>query len=348
MASLAHGLAVCTPATLAIAPDWVGPVLFTGLNQAADWTVVCGFCQSHWAADRPIEVITASGRHTTYPLGDLQTQAPPPLPCQLYLPDPRSAAVERLIAVVAQLRHPQTGCPWDLAQTPQSLAPYVLEEAYEVVHALRQRDVASLVEELGDYLLQVVLQAQIASETEQFDLAAVATGIVEKLIRRHPHVFEDVTVKDVAEVRQNWEAIKAQEGGRPAGLAAALARYTVTFPPLLAAFKLSTKVAAAGFEWPDVDGVWAKHGEEWQEFQEALTSADREAQEAELGDVLFTLVNLARWYGLDPSLALQGTNQRFTERWRLVEAKLERPLQDYTLAELEVFWQAAKRQLADG
>lgn len=348
MTSLAHGLVVCTPNNLVVDPAWVGPVLFTGLDQAADWSAVWTFCQSRWAANHPIEVITAMGGRTTHRLGDLEPPVLPPLPCQLFLPDLRSAAVERLIAVVAQLRHPQTGCPWDLAQTPQSLAPYVLEEAYEVVHALRQADAAGLVEELGDYLLQVVLQAQIAAETHQFDLAAVATGIAEKLIRRHPHVFEDVTVKDVAEVRQNWEAIKAQEGGRPAGLAAALARYTVTFPPLLAAFKLSTKVAAAGFEWPDVDGVWAKHAEEWQEFREALASADRQAQEAELGDVLFTLVNLARWYDLDPSLALQGTNQRFTERWRLVEAKLERPFQDYTLADLEVFWQAAKRQLAGG
>jgi XTP/dITP diphosphohydrolase len=259
-------------------------------------------------------------------------------------------ALQQLIDVVAQLRSPSGGCPWDLAQTPQTLTPYVIEEAYEVVDAIRSGDKNAIAEELGDLLLQVVLQAQIASEQNQFSLTEVAQGITQKLIRRHPHVFGDVEVRDAEEVHKNWEQIKAAEKGETVEeaqlLSRKLSRYARTLPALMAGMKISQKAAAAGFEWDDVEGVWAKFQEELAEFQEALAEKDQVEQQAELGDLLFTLINIARWYKLDPTDALQGTSQRFIQRLAKMEAIADRPLSDYTLAELEQFWQQAKAHLA--
>lgn len=258
-------------------------------------------------------------------------------------------ALQALIEVVAQLRSPDGGCPWDLAQTPQTLTPYVIEEAYEVVDAIRSEDKDAIAEELGDLLLQVVLQAQIASEYGQFSLAQVAEGITQKLIRRHPHVFGNVQVESVEDVRHNWEQIKAAEKGNTQDiqlLSSKLSRYARTLPPLMAGMKISQKAAASGFEWENIEGVWAKFHEELAEFQEALQHEDKAHQQAELGDLLFTVINLARWYDLDPSEALQGTNQRFIGRLKLMEAVADRPLSDYTLDELEKLWQQAKAKLA--
>ncbi|HEY9642819.1 MAG TPA: nucleoside triphosphate pyrophosphohydrolase [Coleofasciculaceae cyanobacterium] len=264
-------------------------------------------------------------------------------------------ALQRLIEVVAQLRSPEGGCPWDLAQTPETLIPYVLEEAYEVVDAIRQGEPGAIAEELGDLLLQVVLQAQIASESGQFDLATVANHIAEKLIRRHPHVFGEVTVDSIAEVHQNWEQIKAAEEQSKSAdpvngqaLSPRLSRYGRSLPPLTAAMKISDKAAAVGFEWENIEGVWAKFQEELGEFQQAVQSETQERQQSELGDLLFTIVNLARWYGLDPDAALQGTNQRFIQRFSQVEQALGegRSLADYSLEELEQLWQTAKANLA--
>jgi len=261
---------------------------------------------------------------------------------------PVLAAVQRLVEVVAQLRSPDGGCPWDLAQTPQTLIPYVLEEAYEVADAIRQGDSEAIADEMGDLLLQVVLQAQIASEAEQFDLETVANLITEKLIRRHPHVFGDVEVADESEVKENWEAIKSAEAQEKEGsdrLSQRLARYARSLPPLTASLKMSKKAARAGFEWETVDGVWEKFEEELQELRQAIAHESKERQQAELGDLLFTLVNVARWYGLDPDEALQSTNQRFIQRLTLMEGVADRPLQDYSLDELETLWQEAKRSL---
>jgi XTP/dITP diphosphohydrolase len=261
------------------------------------------------------------------------------------------AALQQLIEVVAQLRSPEGGCPWDLAQTPQTLIPYVLEEAYEVVDAIRQAQPDAIADELGDLLLQVVLQAQIASESQQFDLADVSTRIAEKLIRRHPHVFGDVAVDSVDQVHQNWESIKAQEEQaktETAALTPRLERYARSLPPLTAAMKISRKAAAVGFEWENVEGVWQKFHEELGEFEQAIRAEPIENQQAELGDLLFTIVNLARWYGLDPEAALQGTNQRFIQRFAQVEQTLPqgRPINEYSVEELEQLWQAAKATLA--
>ncbi len=258
------------------------------------------------------------------------------------------ASLQELIDVIAKLRDPVAGCPWDLAQTPESLTPYIVEEAYEAVHAIRSGDRAAIVEELGDVLMQVVLQAQIASEAGQFTLKEVADGIGAKLVRRHPHVFGDVRVTDTAEVKANWEQIKASEKGQKvATLGDKLSSYTEKFPPLTAAMKISTRSAAMGFEWENAEGVWAKFEEELAEFKEALTTTDTSHQAAELGDLLFTIVNLARWFKLDPEAGLSGTNQRFVDRIRQMESAIDRPLTDYTIAELETLWQQAKQRLAD-
>ena len=260
------------------------------------------------------------------------------------------AAVQQLIDVVAQLRSPDGGCPWDLAQTPQTLTPYVIEEAYEVVDAILRGDNAAIAEELGDLLLQVVLQAQIAAESGKFSLTEVAQGITQQLIRRHPHVFGDVKVQNVDEVRQNWERIKAEEKGEHSSgaqlLSAKLSRIARTLPPIVAGMKISQKAANSGFEWENIDGVWAKFHEELAEFQQAIAQETHIQQQAELGDLLFVVINLARWYNLDPTEALHGTNQRFIQRLEKMEAVADRPLSDYTLGELETLWQQAKAQLA--
>lgn len=257
-------------------------------------------------------------------------------------------ALQRLIDVVAQLRSPD-GCPWDRVQTLETLTPYVIEEAYEVVDAIKSGDQKAIAEELGDLLLQVILQAQIASEEGQFSLTEVAQGITEKLIRRHPHVFGDVSVQNAEEVRYQWEQIKAAEKGEtPAErqlLSCKLRRYARTLPPLMGGMKISQKAAGAGFEWDEVEGVWEKFNEELGEFKQALEQENKTEQQAELGDLLFTLINIARWYDLDPSEALQGTNQRFIQRLSKMEVVADRPLSDYTLDELEYLWQQAKAQL---
>ena len=258
-------------------------------------------------------------------------------------------ALERLIEVVAQLRSPDGGCPWDLAQTPQTLIPYVIEEAYEVVDAIQSGDKNAIAEELGDLLLQVVLQTQIASEVQDFTLEEVATGITEKLIRRHPHVFGDVEVNSAAEVNQNWEQIKAQEKGETPEqaklLSRKLKRYARSLPPLMAGMKISKKAAGAGFEWENVEGVWDKFEEELGEFKEALGTENKAHQQEELGDLLFTIINIARWYDLNPFDGLQGTNNRFIKRLSLMEKVADRPLNEYDINELESLWQQAKVKL---
>ena len=257
-------------------------------------------------------------------------------------------ALQRLVAVVARLRDPETGCPWDLQQTHKTLVPYVIEEAYEVVDAIHGDDTDHIAEELGDLLLQVVLHAQVAQDAGTFDLQTVANGIADKLIRRHPHVFGDLQTDDLDEIHRNWEQIKAAEKGEthdPQRLSPKLLKYSRTLPPLMATTKISQKAAKAGFEWDSVEGVWDKFHEELEEFRTAIAQEPKENQLAELGDILFTLVNIARWHDLDATEALQTTNRRFVQRFEQVETLAGRPLTDYTLDELEAFWQQAKANL---
>jgi len=277
------------------------------------------------------------------------------------MPQPLDALAE-LIAVVARLRDPEGGCPWDLEQTHASLVPFVLEEAHEVADAIRHGDDRHLAEELGDLLLQVVLHAQIASEDQRFDLAAVASGITAKLVRRHPHVFAEGEARpdapDAAAVKASWEAIKAAEKAEQAGQAGSpsasplsdrLAGKVRGQPALAGAMTISKKAAAAGFEWDDMAGVWEKVHEELDELKQAVAEArasgDKAHAQEELGDVLFTLVNVARWCGIDPETGLAGTNRRFLDRFSRVEAALGGDLQGRSIRELEGLWQQAKAQI---
>ena len=263
--------------------------------------------------------------------------------------NPTLIALQNLIDVVAKLRSPEGGCPWDLEQTPETLVPYIIEEAYEVVDAIRSGDQNAIADELGDLLLQVILQAQIAGESNQFSLEEIANNITEKLIRRHPHVFGEVEVNSVEEVRQNWEEIKSNERGETPEtktFSSKLSRYARQLPPLIAGMKISQKAASIGFEWDNIEGVWDKFEEEVAEFKEAIQGSDKEHQQAELGDILFVLINLARWYDLDPHIGLQETNHRFIKRLSKVEEYCDRPLSEYSLEELDALWQQAKAILA--
>ncbi|OIP68546.1 MAG: nucleoside triphosphate pyrophosphohydrolase [Oscillatoriales cyanobacterium CG2_30_44_21] len=259
-------------------------------------------------------------------------------------------ALQNLIDVVAKLRSPDGGCPWDLQQTPQSLIPYVIEEAYEVVDAIQGGDSKAIAEELGDLLMQVVLQSQIASEHNQFSIAEVADGIAQKLIRRHPHVFSDLKAESMDEIHQNWERIKAEEKGESLAdtqkLSYKLKRYARSLPALTAGIKISQKAAANGFEWENADGVWAKFHEELDELHHALEHESKQNQQAELGDLLFTLINVARWYDLDPSEALRSTNRKFIQRLEVIEQLSDRSLDSLTTAELDQLWQQAKQKLS--
>jgi XTP/dITP diphosphohydrolase len=269
-------------------------------------------------------------------------------------------ALAELIAVVARLRDPEGGCPWDLEQTHASLVPYVLEEAHEVADAIRHGDDRHLAEELGDLLLQVVLHAQIAAEEQRFDLESITRGINAKLIRRHPHVFADGEAADSAAVKASWEAIKAEEQAEKARQCGAdsssttpsasplsdrLASKVRGQPALAGAMTISKKAAAAGFEWDSMAGVWEKVHEELDELKEAVASGDKAHAQEELGDVLFTLVNVARWCGIDPEAGLAGTNRRFLDRFSRVEAALGGDLQGSSIRELEGLWQQAKAQI---
>ena len=260
--------------------------------------------------------------------------------------------LRRLEDLVARLRDPADGCPWDREQTHQSLTPYVLEEAHEVADAIRHGDDQHLKEELGDLLLQVVLHARIAEEDNRFDLNAVAAGISEKLIRRHPHVFADAEARDSAAVRISWEAIKAQErsGAKAAAVSESplsdqLASKVRGQPALSGAMTISRKAAKAGFEWEDIAGVWSKVNEELEELKDAISSGDKAHAQEELGDVLFTLVNVARWCEISPEEGLAGTNQRFLDRFSRVEAALDGDLQSQSIEKLEGLWQQAKRAI---
>ena len=270
---------------------------------------------------------------------------------------PTLEALAELIAVVARLREPRTGCPWDLEQTHASLVPYLLEEAHEVADAIRHGDDNHLAEELGDLLLQVVLHAQIAGEAGRFDLAAIARGISAKLVRRHPHVFGGAEAADSTAVKEVWEAIKIQEQAEREGASAnsasplvsplseRLARKVRGQGALAGAMTISKQAAAAGFEWDDIEGVWAKVHEELDELKEAVASGDRRHAQEELGDLLFTLVNVARWCRIDPEEGLAGTNRRFLDRFSRVEAALGGDLQGRSIGELEGLWQQAKAQI---
>jgi len=250
-------------------------------------------------------------------------------------------AFARLVTLMARLRDPG-GCPWDREQCLESLRSYLLEESYEVLEALDGGVPAEHREELGDLLFQVVFQARIREEEGHFDAAAVADAIHDKLVRRHPHVFGDAQVTDRDEVARNWHVIKAQEKKRES----ALDGVPMAMPALLRAGRIGAKAARVGFDWPDVAGVLQKLEEERQELDEARANGDAAAVAHEVGDLLFTVVNLARHLGVEPETALQQANARFEGRFRWMEAQLRaagRAVADTDAATLEAAWQAAKQ-----
>jgi tetrapyrrole methylase family protein/MazG family protein len=264
----------------------------------------------------------------------------------LYLPPlPRPASLEAFQEVVARLRAPD-GCPWDREQTHRSLRRHVLEEAYEVLAALDGDDAAALREELGDLLLQIVLQAQIAFEGGEFCLADVLGDLQEKIVRRHPHVFGDAKVSSVDEVLHRWEELKDAE--RPAGSSAGgLAGVSADLPALSQAYEIQDRAARVGFDWPQVEGVLAKISEE---IDEVRSAGDAAAREREFGDLLFSLVNLSRWLAIDPESSLRGANARFRRRFAAMDERVRaagRRLGDLRPQEWEVLWEQVKSQAAD-
>jgi tetrapyrrole methylase family protein/MazG family protein len=263
-------------------------------------------------------------------------------------------AFSGLYDVVARLRAPD-GCPWDREQNPSSLRGDLIEETYECVEAIDERDAAHIREELGDLYLLITMIAYMHQEEGTFSVAEVLSGITEKLIRRHPHVFGETRVKDSAEVLENWAKIKVeQEGRKPKD--SVLDQVSRGIPPLDRAFRLQKKAAKAGFDWPDLAGVTAKIREELEETEAACgvaaedppKSGAAEAVEGELGDLLFSVVNLCRCLKIDPSTALQRTNVKFEKRFKYIEKKMKEEGREMTgenLAAMDAYWEEAKKVL---
>lgn len=255
-------------------------------------------------------------------------------------------AVLSLVNIMRQLRDPQDGCPWDLKQTHASISPYTIEEAYEVAEAIKNNDDAALCDELGDLLLQIVFQAQIASEAKTFGLADIANAINRKMIHRHPHIFDKENLKDADGVRTQWEDIKERER-EAKGETRLLDGIATTLPAILRALKLQNRAARVGFDWPSPNLVIDKIREETVELEEEANKAnpDRKAISDELGDMFFVLVNLARKLDIDPEEALAGTNRKFIQRFEHIEnmAKAQnQSLKDIALEQMEKWWQDAK------
>ena len=240
----------------------------------------------------------------------------------LQAPDDSENPMRALVELMAALRHPEHGCPWDQKQTFASIAPYTLEEAYEVLDAIEQGDMGELREELGDLLLQVVYHARMAQEAGLFDFDDVARGIVQKMIRRHPHVFDDVQHADEAAIKAAWETQKSHERaakGSEAQMKSALDGVARALPALTRAVKLEKRAARVGFDWPDAAAVFPKIDEELQELREGIAAQDATNIFEEVGDVLFAVTNLARKLGVDPEAALRACNAKFEQRFQGME-----------------------------
>jgi ATP diphosphatase len=259
--------------------------------------------------------------------------------------------ISRLLEIMAALRTPGTGCPWDLEQDFASIAPYTIEEAYEVADAIARGDLGDLREELGDLLLQVIFHARMAQEQGAFDFSDVVEILTEKLVRRHPHVFGEAQGLTAAAVEGLWDQIKTQEQAqksrrdRAQHIDSALAGVPVALPALTRALKLQAKAGKVGFDWNDPGAVLAKIREETGEIEAELARNDRTAAGAEIGDLLFAVVNLARHVGTDPEGALRGTNQKFERRFAAIERVLDqrgKTPAEATLAEMDDLWNAAK------
>lgn len=247
-------------------------------------------------------------------------------------------AFDRLLTIMDELRDK---CPWDQKQTMETLRPLTIEETYELGDAILDADLKEVKGELGDLLLHIVFYAKIGSETNDFDISDVINGICKKLIHRHPHIYSDVKVKDEAEVKKNWENLKLKEGK-----SSVLQGVPKSLPALVKASRIQEKVAGVGFDWEHSDQVWDKVEEEIGELKEEILNKNQDAIEDEFGDVLFSLINYARFLNINPENALERTNKKFIKRFQYLEKKakgLQKSLSEMTLAEMDVYWDEAKK-----
>lgn len=247
-------------------------------------------------------------------------------------------AIDRLLTIMNELREQ---CPWDRKQTLQSLRYLTIEETYELGDAILDNDLEEVKKELGDLLLHIVFYAKIGSETDDFDIADVANGICEKLISRHPHIYGDVAVEDEEDVKRNWENLKLKEGKT-----SVLEGVPRSLPALVKASRIQDKVAGVGFDWEEPQQVFEKLQEELAELQEEVEARDQEKIEAEFGDVMFSMINYARFLKVDAESALERTNKKFIKRFQYLEQKAKennKALRDMTLREMDVFWEEAKK-----
>ncbi|MFG6686167.1 nucleoside triphosphate pyrophosphohydrolase [Mariniflexile sp. HNIBRBA6329] len=247
-------------------------------------------------------------------------------------------AFDRLLTIMDDLR---AKCPWDKKQTMETLRHLTIEETYELGDAILDNDLEEIKKELGDVLLHIVFYSKIGSETNNFDIADVCNSICEKLISRHPHIYSDVTVENEEDVKRNWENLKLKEGKK-----SVLEGVPNSLPALVKANRIQEKVAGVGFDWEQPNQVWEKVEEELAEFKVEVEKGDKDAIESEFGDVLFSMVNYARFLKINPENALERTNKKFSKRFQYLEEKaksINKPLKDMTLAEMDVFWEEAKR-----
>lgn len=247
-------------------------------------------------------------------------------------------AIDRLLTIMDELR---VGCPWDRKQTMQSLRHLTIEETYELGDAILDNDLEEVKKELGDLLLHIIFYSKIGSETNDFDIADVAHAISDKLVDRHPHIYGDIEVEDEQEVQRNWEKLKLKEGKK-----SVLEGVPRSLPAMVKASRIQDKVAGVGFDWEEPQQVFEKLQEELGELQEEVNANDQEKIEAEFGDVLFSMINYARFLKVDPESALERTNKKFIKRFQYLESKattLGKSLSDMTLAEMDVFWEEAKQ-----
>jgi MazG family protein len=247
----------------------------------------------------------------------------------------------KLVRIMKKLRHPRRGCPWDLEQTPQSLKDYILEEAHELIEAIDRGHDEEIREELGDLLLQIVFLARLAEEKKKYSIRDVITTISEKLVRRHPHIFGHVKVNGADEVKANWEKIKIAEKNKES----VISDYPPSMPSLLLANRIASQASGVGFDWNDAEKAFDKIDEETEELRAEIRDGRSGEIENEIGDLLFAVANVARLLKINPEFALARTNNKFTSRFRFIEAELKKRGQDIrhtALAELEALWNQAK------
>jgi tetrapyrrole methylase family protein/MazG family protein len=264
--------------------------------------------------------------------------------------DKENADIEKLVDLVERLRG-ENGCPWDREQTRETLKPMLIEEAYEVLHALDADDPMELKDELGDLLFQIVFHAQIAQERGEFDLADVIDRSHEKMVRRHPHVFGNADLKTASDVLKNWEDIKAEERGMPSTLNPASEKSLLdgippSLPSMHRAYQMTAKASRVGFDWAHLEDILLKLREESAELTEAHRKHLHDKEMEEVGDMLFVAVNIARFLGIDPETALHRSNEKFERRFRYIESAIKergRDMKDATLDEMDVLWEESKK-----